>query len=175
MNKRDIRKLVRQKRMELPDNWVKEYSENICRQVVTSYEFKQAKTVYLYCEVNNEVSLDVLIHQCKEQDKTMAFPKVEGKDLVFYVANDDDDFDKGEFDIPEPKPIQKADEPDLIIVPGVAFTYEGMRIGYGGGYYDRFLKNHTAHTIGMAYKFQMFEQLPTEDYDIPLDEVVYNI
>ena len=67
---------------------------------------------------------------------------------------------------------EKAPAPDLLLVPGVAFTDTGNRLGYGGGFYDRFLKEHPCKTIGIGYDFQLLKELPTEEHDICLDEVI---
>ena len=67
-----------------------------------------------------------------------------------------------------------APKGDLIIVPGVAFSKKGERLGYGGGFYDRFLEHHKVYTIGVAYDFQIMNSLPTEEHDRKLNEIITN-
>ena len=80
----------------------------------------------------------------------------------------------GKFSIPEPKSNEEAPSPDIIIVPGVAFSQDCMRIGYGGGFYDKFLSKNPVHSLGVCYKFQLLDRIPTTSHDERLDEIIFD-
>ena len=107
--------------------------------------------------------------------KYVAVPKVEGKKLVFYAIQGKKDLESGVMGIMEPKSscLRIGDEFAPVIVPGIAFDREGHRIGYGGGYYDRFFDEEPDHPrFGIAYPFQLFDSLPAEAHDKGMDMVI---
>lgn len=108
--------------------------------------------------------------------KRVAVPKVYGDEMRFIYMTDLSLTEKSDMGIPEPVadgPI--GDDPTaLVLMPGLAFTEKGDRMGYGGGYYDKFLAGEPNHpTVALCYEFQMVEELPTQDHDIPVDLVLW--
>ena len=137
--------------------------------------FKDSTTITLYVPIKNEVDLMPLLGI---KGKRFLFPRVENgtKKLTFYEASSPDDFEKGSFNIPEPKTtLNKVniENIDLFLVPGVAFSEKCERIGYGGGFYDTTLKykNKNARTLGVAFDFQIVEEGFSEPFDERLDAV----
>ena len=126
--------------------------------------------------IQNEVDLSLVIRDALLADKTVAVPKVVNKNGQMYFAaiNKNDKFENGLYNIPEPSNTEIAPSADLILVPGVVFSTKGERIGQAGGFYDRYLRNSSCHSIGVAYDFQVFDEIPTELHDVPVNEIISN-
>lgn len=126
--------------------------------------------------IQNEVDLSLVIRDALLADKTVAVPKVVNKNGQMYFAaiNKNDKFENGLYNIPEPSNSKIAPSADLILVPGVVFSTKGERIGQAGGFYDRYLRNSSCHSIGVAYDFQVFDEIPTELHDVPVNEIISN-
>ena len=126
--------------------------------------------------IQNEVDLSLVIRDALLADKTVAVPKVVNKNGQMYFAaiNKNDKFENGLYNIPEPSNTEIAPSADLILVPGVVFSTKGERIGQAGGFYDRYLRNSSCHSIGVAYDFQVFNEIPTELHDVPVNEIISN-
>ena len=109
-----------------------------------------------------------LIEEAWKRGKEVAVPKVSGKDMVFYRLTDFSQLEPGYYGIPEPVGKETVDwEEGLMIMPGVAFDRENHRVGYGGGFYDRFLEKHSGLSLlAVAFDFQILSQVPTEPTDI---------
>ena len=138
--------------------------------------YRDAKTIYGYLPYNQEVRTVPILEQALADGKRVAVPKVYGEEMKFLYLTDLTQVETGYAGIPEPiadGPI--GDDPTaLVLMPGMAFTKEGQRIGYGGGFYDKFLATEPDHpTIALCYDFQMVDQLPTEEFDIPVDLVLW--
>ena len=117
-----------------------------------------------------------MLKQAMADGKRVAVPKCYGDEMRFIFMEDLDLVEKGYANIPEPiadGPI--ADDPTaLVLMPGLAFDREGHRIGYGGGFYDKFLAAEPGHpTLALCYDFQMLDHLETEAFDIPVDTVLW--
>ncbi len=117
-----------------------------------------------------------MLEQALRDGKRVAVPKVYGDDMKFIYMTDLTQVSKGYAGIPEPvadEPV--ADDPHaLVLMPGMAFTKDGCRMGYGGGFYDKFLAREPQHpTLALCYDFQIVDTIPTEDYDIPVDCVLF--
>ena len=172
--KAEIRKNIKNKRKSLSAEEVARKSNIICRKIICSDIYKKAKTIYCYNSIRNEVDLSFLINQALEDKKKVALPKVTDKkgEMIFVELNNMNRLKPGEFGILEPVGSQCAAKPDFIIVPGVAFSANGDRIGQAGGFYDRFLRKNPTFSVGVAYDFQMLEELPTESHDIKIDRII---
>ena len=150
-------------------------SKKITNSLISLDIFKKSDVIALYVPIKNEVDLMSLL---SEKGKRFVFPRVENgtKKLTFYEAASADDFEKGSFNIPEPKTtLNKVDieNIDLFLVPGVAFSEKCERIGYGGGFYDTTLKykNKNARTLGIAFSSQIVGEGFSEPFDERLDAV----
>ena len=134
--------------------------------------FIEAKTVMLYSSLPDEVQTHDFLEKWRNEKKII-LPTVVGDDIIPVELTKDTDFTIGDFNILEPHNEAYHGSYDLIIVPGVAFDKNGNRIGRGKGYYDRFLCKHLdIKRIGICFDFQFVDEVPTEDNDIKMHEVL---
>jgi 5-formyltetrahydrofolate cyclo-ligase len=176
MNKADLRKHYRAIRDGIPEALLVERSTAIEQLVLSIDHIEQAGSVFVYVSSGSEVRTHELIAAMLEQGKTVAVPRVLPEPGVMQpvVIHALDDFAPGRFGIPEPTTHEPLEEtPDVTIVPGLAFTRTGTRLGQGGGYYDRYLQRHPAtYKIGLSFNEQLVDTLPVREHDIHMDEVV---
>ena len=176
MNKKELRGQIKAAKKAMTQQQIESLSLDLCRQFLDTDRYKNAKTIYGYLPYNQEVRTWPLLEQALKDGKKVAVPKVYGDEMRFIYLTDLQAVSDGYAGIPEPiadEPI--ADDPTaLVLMPGLAFDREGHRIGYGGGFYDRFLENEPNHpTVALCYYFQMLDHLDTEDHDIPVDLVLW--
>ncbi len=170
-----LRKQVLSIRKALTPEQIVEKSERIITNVLAIAEYQNTTCIYAYIPAKGEVDVTSLIEAAWRDGKKVAVPKVVEKDLIFYYINNYDDLESGYFGINEPKAgLEVAScEDALLIIPGVAFDKDGHRIGYGGGFYDRYLEKHTGHFVmAPAYDFQVVDKIAVEEHDIGVDMVV---
>ncbi len=164
-----IRKEIFKRRKEASQNNLDIWSDTIVEKVLASDMYKSSDTIYTYVAYKREVETKKLIQQAWKDGKKVAVPRVEGSVMNFYYITSFDQLEKSNMGIPEPKPENPAnDEYALMVMPGVAFDKQMNRIGYGGGFYDRYLEAHTnLKRLAIAFEFQFVEgPLPTEPTDI---------
>jgi len=176
MDKAELRREIREKKRAMTPELIEEKSFQLGERFAASELYRNAKTVYGYLPYNQEVRTVPMLQQAIRDGKHVAVPKVYGDDMKFIYITDFERIAKGYAGIPEPiddGPV--ADDPTaLVLMPGLAFDPQGHRIGYGGGFYDRFLAQEPQHpTLALCYDFQMREQLETEAFDIPVDCVIW--
>lgn len=136
--------------------------------------YQKAKTIATYLSFPHEFQTQELIEQALKDDKKVLIPKTYPKGRMDFVVYDPQQLVKTSFGLLEPQGDLEVVEPsqiDLILVPGLAFTTEGYRIGYGGGYYDRYLEHFTGHTLSTVYPCQI-QEFNFENHDIPVQEVL---
>ena len=174
--KKEIRAIVKKNRREATPEQIRENSNEICKQFLNLPEYKEAKVVFAYMDCKNEVETKMVIEQCWRDGKTVAVPKVFGEIMKYYVITSYDDLEEGYFGIPEPKHEQLNEivcDDGLMILPGVAFDICKHRVGYGGGFYDRYLEAHPGmKKIAFAFEFQMFESVPFEVFDRQPEKII---
>jgi 5-formyltetrahydrofolate cyclo-ligase len=147
-------------------------SRRVQELLLTSKEFQSAKIVGVYYAFGSEVKTDLIIEQARSLGKKVALPSVEGDSLTFYELSSGRYLVKGRFGIMEPLPYGQVDDKiDLLVVPGIAFDKKGYRLGYGKGYYDKYLAKKRIVSIGLAYSFQLLEDLPRDKHDERLDAI----
>ena len=176
MDKKALRKQIREQKQAMTPESIKSASDKLVQMFLETELYKRAKTIYGYLPYNQEVRTEPILEQALADGKRVAVPKVYGDDMKFVYLPDLKQVAPGYAGIPEPVedgPV--GDDPTaLVLMPGMAFDKEGHRIGYGGGFYDKFLAAEPDHpTIALCYEFQMVEQLPTEEFDIPVDCVLW--
>ena len=151
-------------------------SEKLGVLFAESEAYKNAKTIYGYLPYNQEVRTVPMLEQALKDGKRVAVPKCYGDEMKFIFMDDLSKVELGYANIPEPiadGPVAD-DETALVLMPGMAFDPEGHRIGYGGGFYDKFLAAEPNHpTLALCYEFQMLPKLETEAHDIPVDTVLW--
>ena len=166
--KKVIRKKIFAIRQDISDQWVQDISIELSKHLIDLPVFQHAKKVMIYADYHHEVKTDYIIRAAWEAGKQVAVPKVVGKAMVFHLLTDFNQLKPGYFGIPEPVSGEAVcwDEA-LMIMPGVAFDRKNHRIGYGGGFYDRYLEKHPGlDTVALAFDFQIKDQVPCEITDI---------
>ena len=167
-SKKDIRKRVLSLRENLTIKEQDEHSQKICRQVIKHPFFVNADIVYCYVDYKHEVTTRSIIQTAWELGKQVAVPKIMGDEMIFCFINSWKELKDGYRGIPEPTGcnIADADSP-LGIMPGVAFDKCRNRIGYGKGFYDKFLKKYLkSRTIALAFEVQIVDKIPFDPFDI---------
>ena len=164
MTKIEIRTLMQSKRNELDEHTVKEKSQKLNGIINAHQAYQKAKSVGIFYPMRNELDL---MHLQKDPHKIFCFPKVEGNNLVFYEVDQHTTFEKSRFGVFEPTNAQPIKQPiDLLIVPALAISKEKHRIGYGKGFYDRYIeKNKPKYTLGVIYDFQEIDTFETNAND----------
>ena len=176
MDKKELRRHIREQKRAMTEEQIVAASEELGRLFADSELYRQAKTIYGYLPYNQEVRTVPMLQQALADGKRVAVPKVYGDEMKFIYLTDLSQVAAGYAGIPEPvadEPV--ADDPTaLVLMPGLAFDRQGRRIGYGGGFYDRFLAEEPNHpTLALCYGFQMVEATPTEEFDVPVDCVLW--
>lgn len=174
MNKQEIRAEIRRRRRELGyDEWL-DKSQIICENIWNLREYKHADLIYVYMAKEGEVHLDELMKDAWKHGKKVAVPKVLGKGMEFYEIQSLKDVKEGYMGIREPITNTPASgKSPLFIMPAVALDEQKHRIGYGGGFYDRFLERHPQKIkIAAAFEFQIFDRVPYEAFDILPDKII---
>ena len=173
MTKEELRKTFREQRNSLTDKTKK--SQMITKNIISSPIFQNASVVMLYRSAKGEVETDVLWQICKEQGKTCVFPKCVSKtEMIAVLAESEGDFSVSGFGILEPTSDEAflKEQIDLIIVPALAFDRNHYRMGYGGGYYDRYLVGYPGVSVGLCFSELLVPSVMPNGWDIPVSFVV---
>ncbi|MGM0471277.1 MAG: 5-formyltetrahydrofolate cyclo-ligase [Bacillota bacterium] len=179
--KEEQRERVLNYRQRLTDKEVLHKSMDIKRELFDLEEFQAAEVVMFYIDFRNEVKTEFMIKEVLNSGKRVVIPisQVEDRSLLLSELKDyDQELEEGTYGILEPKdeylrPVD-YDELDLVIVPGVGFDEDCNRLGYGGGYYDRFSAklDDTVDRVALAFEIQIVDQVITDEHDLPVDKVL---
>jgi len=175
--KETLKSEILEKRKNLSKEEIKEKSSIIKKKLYSLAEFKKSKNILFYVSFNNEVdTIGIIKELLNGNSKKIIVPYVEKDNPILQLSElkNIDELKEGSFGILEPKKIRKfdAEKVDLVIVPGIAFDKNGHRVGYGYGYYDRFLKNLNVTKIGFAFDFQLVNKIPNGKHDVAMDVVI---
>lgn len=158
---------------------IHDLSQRIQEAIESWVKYRDSDTVLYYASFLNEVDTLGLMENALDHGKVVALPRIRvvGRRMSARVVRSMDDLEPGPFGIKTPGSNCHEIDPsdlDLVLVPGLAFDHGGHRVGFGGGYYDRFLKSTSPDTItlGVAYGFQLVEGIPASRHDVALDYVV---
>ena len=176
MDKKALRAEIRAKKRALTEEQIVRYSEELAQKLFAHPFYQAAKSIYGYMSYNQEVRTMPILRQAQADGKRFAVPKVYGDEMKFILLSDLDAVVKGYAGIPEPiaDGPEAADPEALVLMPGLVFDPQGHRIGYGGGFYDKFLSREPNHpTVALCYDFQVLPELETEEFDIPVDTVLW--
>ena len=176
MDKKELRAQIRAKKRAMTSAQVEACSEKLAELFREHPLYQRAKSIYGYMPYNQEVRTIPIMRQAQADGKRVAVPKVYGDTMKFLWLDDLNAVAPGAYNIPEPiaDGPEADDETALVLMPGLAFDPQGHRIGYGGGFYDRFLAQEPHHpTLALCYEFQMQAHLDTEEFDIPVDTVLW--
>ena len=176
MDKKELRRAIREQKRAMKPEEIDSRSQRLGELFLATPAYQNAKTIYGYLPYNQEVRTVPILQRALDDGKQVAVPKIYGDAMRFLYLTDLAQVEENAMGIPEPigdEPVAE-DETALVLMPGVAFTKTGDRMGYGGGFYDRFLSAEPNHpTIALCYDFQIVESLPTEEFDIPVDLVLW--
>ena len=180
MEKKNEKSFLRQdilmrRRQMTPEEW-RGKSSTIVEKILQIKRILEFETYHVYFPINNEVDIRTLIEILWKQKKRVVMPRTlfEEKALAHYQVKSFEDLEPTFFHMQEPRTdLSLYEGPvDLIIVPGVAYDKRGNRMGYGGGFYDRFLSQKKALTLAPAFDYQMTESLPVEKHDTPVKSII---
>ena len=161
---------------KLTPEYRQEASREIARQVLEHPLWKQAGTVMMYSSLPGEPDTRSLMETALREGKTLLLPRcLEAGRMEALPVKDPGELMPGTLGIPEPAPAEdgtRIPEPDLVLVPCVAAAPNGIRLGHGAGYYDRFLAEHPVQTVCLCFRALLRSDLPAEDTDIPVDFVI---
>ena len=173
--KREIRRRIRLKRRELEEDVWRKASGDIMAAAVSHPWFSEAREIYTYVDYNREAGTRKIIETAFAQGKNVWVPKVTGDTMHFYRIESLTELRPGTCGILEPAGDGPMDSggAGLMLMPGVAFDEKCHRVGYGGGYYDRYLESHPGRRkMALAFEFQILRSVPYEEYDIRPEIVI---
>ena len=174
--KNELRTLLKERRASLTPDEKKAMDSAIVARIARSEVYQSASTLLLYAPLAGEIDLLPLVRMARKQGKAVAFPRcdTETNTMQFYILEPDARLVAGAYNIPEPPadaPLCQPDEKALCILPALTFDLSGARLGYGKGYYDRFLATFPGVTVGAAYESFLLKQVPTEPHDLPVSMI----
>ena len=177
MDKKELRKIIRDRKHGYTPQQLQQLSAAITNALLSHPRIQAAHTILLYASMADEVKTGRLIKLLLEQGKTILLPVVvDDHHMKICHYSHDSEMTTSSYGIQEPQEeaFTRYDEIDVVIVPGLAFDLQNHRLGRGKGYYDHFLsETPNIYKIGICFPFQIVDLVPTDDHDIPMDEVVY--
>ena len=180
MNKTQQRQQIRQSIMNMSLKDYEEKSQTICNTLLQEPSIKEGKTIALTISIFPEVDTRGIISELWAMGKHVVVPKCDHrtKQMIFYNLTNFDELVPAPMGLFEPNSIITSSimykQIDVCIVPGIVFDQRGYRIGYGGGYYDRFLSHFNGKKISIAFDEQLVNEVPNEFHDIPIDLLITN-
>lgn len=176
MNKQEIRDLVKEKRNNSNIENLEKWNSFIKKNLESLTEYQDSETIFFYVSFGREVDTLNLIKDSLKQGKKVVIPYYNGEIYSLSYIENFDSLILGRYAILEPKQehIREAslDSIDLMIIPGLGFDKKMNRIGYGEGNYDRFMKKSNARKVALAYEFQLFEEIPHDEHDVPVNMII---
>ncbi len=171
--KSSLRKLLLERRDNLSADFMNIASKQIRKNLKKIDSYKSAQTVACYYSIGSEVKTQDIMQEVLSEGKTLALPKIVNNTLVFCSVKKFEDLEKGEFGIMEPKQnCSVVNKFDVILVPTVAMTRTGQRLGYGKGFYDRFLSDKNTTSVALTYSKLVVKNIPRSDNDISIQWIV---
>lgn len=174
--KKVLRKEVLSKRRHLDKEVCQIFGRQFADQIAGLEEYKEAEMVLCYASCKGEADTWTFIEKALKEGKRVALPRVTGPaEMHFYKITSMKDVALGYYDIPEPmETCQEEVSEGFMVVPGTAFDRQMHRMGYGGGFYDAWLKRHGSQVTacGLAYDFQLRDEIPFEGHDRMMDIVI---
>ncbi len=175
--KKEIRRKVKQLKMNLSEEQRHKAEDLIIAQLLADEHISSSKVIAAYWSLPDEMPTHRLIEQLVSVGHDVYLPVIDGETLNFRKYEGADSLsEEKRFGIPEPHygSLMPTDVTFPIIVPGIAFTSDGCRLGRGGGFYDHFLEQKSdSYKIGIAFYCQIFSNLPTDVFDIRMDKVIW--
>ena len=169
-----LRKIYLENRNSIPEKTRSLLSEQICKRFIQTNTYIQSNKIGCYYPIGSEVDIRYIFHNIFQNHKKLFLPKINDNTINFVMVENINTLIKNKFGILEPidNDIAKSNEIDLIIVPAIAVTRAGTRLGYGKGYYDRFLLQCKVKTISTIFECQLIRFIPISKYDAILDHII---
>lgn len=179
LEKEALRKKMIKERNGLSKKEKKIKDESIYNQVIKDKDYIAANTVFLFMSFGSEINTKKIILDALDHNKKVFLPKVVGKKLELFEIEDFENLERSKYGILEPNAFCQGIGNcgiDFILMPGLAFDSFGGRVGYGGGFYDRYISSLPNYKeipkVAIAYDFQIIEKVPMSKYDIPVDRII---
>lgn len=176
-NKKKLRQTIKSRLMDMTNEEHEELSNRIAENLFSLEEWKKANTIGITISIPPEVPTVRIIEQAWSEGKSIAVPKCdpEQKTMEFKKITSFNQLESVYYGLLEP--IEETnkisiEELDFLVVPGLAFSKEGYRLGFGGGYYDRFLSHYRGQTVALTYEIQLVDHLPIEVHDIAVGKLI---
>ena len=148
-------------------------SERIHENLKKNSSFVNAQNIACYFPIGSEVDTHDIMLDVLEQGKSLLLPKIIGDNIEFHIVSNLEKLEKGRFEIMEPKDsCERTKKIDCVLIPTVGVSKSGVRLGYGHGYYDRFLLSTDAMKISLTYSKQVIKSIPNDSHDIKMDWIV---
>ena len=174
-DKANLRKKISKNRDLLATESSISFSEAICTKAIQVIQEKGAKAIHIFIPIKSELNTKAIIDYCFSNGITVVCPKIIDKKTMKNIPiSSYSDLEDGPFSTKQPKGQNEfQDNYDIIFVPALAFDINKNRLGYGAGYYDRFLINQpSALSIGLAFDLQIARHIPTDKFDIPVKKII---
>ena len=170
--KSEFRRFFLNLRREMEVSYIKENSEKIISNLVTSDLYKDAKSIFVYVSKDEEVATRDFIEKSIACGKKVYVPKIIHKKMYATRLNDMAELEDGTYGIPTSKKADYISNPDLTVCPGLSFDNDKNRLGYGGGFYDRFLAENKTTKVGLIISDFKSIKIENDDWDIKMDYVI---
>ena len=170
--KSEMRRFIKNLRREMTDETITEVSNQIYKNLIELDLYKNAKSIFVYLSMDKEIDTSKIINHALEDDKKVFVPYLENKNMSLRRLKSLDDLTEGAFGIKTSKNNESITNPDLSLVPGLSFDKNKNRLGYGGGYYDKYLANSQTTSIGLFADVARSFEIPTDETDISLDYIL---
>jgi len=178
-DKKVLRKIFSQKRNALSCDEIYARSVKICNVFFNMKLYKDAEKIFTYINYKSEFAASIIAKKALEDGKRVCVPVMSGKvrEMFFVEIKSFDELSKNKLGILEPKldfiKVLKSDFETAVIVPALAFSKNGYRLGYGGGFYDKYLsENDSFFNIGFAFDFQISDEIFNDEFDVPVDIIL---
>ena len=173
IQKAALRKHLLEKRDAISAEFRDISSNKIHQNLKQVDSFINSQNIACYFPIGSEIDTHNIMLGVLEQDKKMLLPKITENNMEFYIVPDLEKLEKGRFDIMEPKDsCKKAGNIDCILIPTIGISKSGDRLGYGRGYYDKFLSSTNAMKISLTYSKQIIKSIPIDTHDIKIDLII---
>jgi len=171
--RKSLRSFLLEKRDNTSFDFMKIASEKIQKKLKKINAFRDAQKIGVYYPIGSEILTQDIIQELFSNGKDVFLPKVIGENMEFRKITDFSSLEKGSFDIMEPKEDCEIDNDlDVVLVPTVGISPSGVRLGYGHGFYDRYLAEHKSVTISLTMEKQIIKKIPKSEHDIMIDWII---
>lgn len=174
MDKKELRKKV--KELKLTEEYISLANKEITLRVLSSEEYKNAKSIFIYISTEDEVDTSLIIKWALKDGKEVYVPKcIDSSTMKLIRIDEDSEYSISSYGIKEPISDKYYEaNVDLSIIPCVSLSKDLKRLGHGAGYYDRYLKDHPTYKMALCFRIKMSNQIEMDDHDIYMDKVIYD-